>query len=64
MESRQTNESDKRAAREADATNDETLGDIEDAFGSEENTPEDEADVPSPDGAFDDDDELKQADPL
>ena len=54
METKQTDE---LAERESEATNNETLSDIEDAFGSEENTPEDEADVPSPDGAFDEDDD-------
>ena len=59
-----TKQSDGMTERESKATNSETLSDIEDAFGSEENTPEDEADVPSPDGAFDEDDELDEADPL
>ena len=54
METKQTDE---LAERESEATNNETLSDIEDAFGSEENTPEDEADVPSPDGSFDEDDD-------
>lgn len=57
METRQTKRSDELAERESEATDNETLSDIEDAFGSEENTPEDEADVPSPDGSFDDDDD-------
>jgi len=54
METKQTDE---LAERESEATNNETLSDIEDAFGSEENTPEDEADVPRPDGSFDEDDD-------
>ena len=48
--------------REAEATDKQTLEEIEDAFGDEGNTPEDQLDVPSPDGSFDDDEELKQAD--
>jgi hypothetical protein len=45
-----------------EATDNETLEDIEDAFGAEEKTPEDQLNVPSPDGAFDEDKELREAD--
>ena len=48
--------------RDGDATNEETLDDLEEAFGSED-VPGDDNDVPSPDGSFDDDEELEQADP-
>ena len=46
--------------RDAEATDSETLKDIEDAFGTDEKTPEDELNVPSPDGAFDKDEELER----
>jgi hypothetical protein len=49
--------------REAEATDKETLKDLQDAFGSADNTPEDQGDIPSPDGSFDDKEELEQADP-
>ncbi len=46
--------------REAEATEQETLEDLEESFGSSE----EEADyVPSPDGSFDEEDELESADP-
>jgi hypothetical protein len=64
MDSQTPKQNDELAEREADATDKETLDDLEDAFGGEENTPEDQADVPSPDGALDEDKELKQTDPL
>jgi len=48
--------------REAEATDKETLKDLQEAFGSSENTPEDQSDVPSPDGSIDDEEELEQAD--
>jgi len=64
METRQRKHGDELGEREDEATNNETLSDIEDAFGSEENTPEDEEDLPSPDGSFDEDDERTQTDPL
>jgi hypothetical protein len=50
--------------REAEATDKETLKDLQEAFGSSDNTPEDQGDVPRPDGSFDDEEELEQADPL
>jgi hypothetical protein len=49
--------------REAEATEKETLEDLEDSFGGSV-TEEPENDPPSPDGAFDEDDELNQADPM
>jgi hypothetical protein len=57
-------QSDELDERGFEATDDETLDKIEDAFGDEENAPEDQLNVPSPDGSFDADDELEQADPL
>ena len=48
--------------REAEATEEETLSDLEDSFGSSEES--DSGDVPSPDGTFDEDDEVNQADPM
>jgi hypothetical protein len=56
--------SDELAEREAEATDNETLDDIEDAFGDEENAPEDQLNVPSPDGSFDEDDALEEDDPM
>jgi hypothetical protein len=64
MESSKTKPNDELAEREAEATDKETLDDLQDAFGGEDDTPEDQAGVPSPDGSFDEDDELNQADPL
>lgn len=49
--------------RQDDATSKETLKDLEDETSLEaEDT--DESDGPSPDGAFDEADELKDADPI
>jgi hypothetical protein len=45
-----------------DATSKETLKDLEDNEASVSDT-SDDAEMPSPDGAFDDSDELKNADP-
>lgn len=47
--------------RQDDATSKETLEDLEE---SEDSVDTDETDGPSPDGAFDDADELKDADPF
>jgi hypothetical protein len=44
-----------------DATSKETLKDVEE---NEVSRDKDETNVPSPDGAFDDSDELKKADPV
>jgi hypothetical protein len=44
-----------------DATSKETLEDLEE---NEEVTDEDDGDLPSPDGTFDESDELEDADPL
>lgn len=45
-----------------DATSKETLEDLEENEDSTDTSDDDE--LPSPDGAFDDEDELKDADPL
>jgi hypothetical protein len=50
--------------REAEATDEETLTDLEESFGSSTAEESDHGDVPSPDGTFDEDDELNQADPM
>jgi hypothetical protein len=47
--------------REQDATSKETLEDLEE---SEVVSDSDDSDGPSPDGAFDEDDELEKADPI
>jgi hypothetical protein len=44
--------------REAEATDKETLDDLQEAFGDEENTPEDQARVPNPDGIEDQEESL------
>jgi hypothetical protein len=49
--------------RQEEATSKETLKDLEDE-GSLENDETDDSDGPSPDGAFDETDELKDADPV
>ena len=46
-----------------DATSKETLEDMEDNEASVEDE-SDDSDLPSPDGAFDDSDEMKDADPV
>ena len=46
-----------------DATSKETLKDLEENEAGVTNTSEDE-EMPSPDGAFDESDEVKKADPL
>ncbi len=46
-----------------DATSKETLQDLEENEGSVKDT-SDDADMPSPDGAFDDAEEKKDADPV
>ena len=51
------------AERDAEATDSETLKDIEEAFGVDENTPEDQLNVPSPDGSFDEEKELDETEP-
>ena len=51
------------AKREAEATEKETLEDLEDSFGSSEDENEGD-DLTSPDGALDEEDELEKADPM
>jgi hypothetical protein len=46
-----------------DATSKETLKDLDENEATETDT-SDDADLPSPDGAFDDSEELKDADPV
>jgi hypothetical protein len=50
--------------REEEATEKETLKDLEDSFGDSDSEEYDEQNVPSPDGSFDEDDELDQANPI
>jgi hypothetical protein len=64
MENQGTKPGRELSEREAEATDKETLKDLQDAFGSTDNTPEDQSDIPSPDGSFEDEEELEQADPL
>ena len=49
--------------RKEDATSKETVEDLEENEASVSNESDDN-DLPSPDGAFDDSDELKDADPV
>ena len=55
---------DELAEREAEATDKETLKDLEEAFGSSDINQKSEKKVPSPDGSFDEAKELEQADPM
>jgi len=50
--------------REEEATEKETLKDLEESFGSSDTDESDDREVPSPDGSFDEEDELEQADPI
>ena len=50
--------------REEEATEKETLKDLEESFGGSDSDDSDELNVPSPDGTFDEGDELDQADPI
>ena len=64
MESRTPKQNKDLTQREAEATEKETLQDLEDSFGSSDvDETEDDA-VPSPDGSFDEDNEVDQADPM
>ena len=46
--------------REEEATEKETLKDLEESFGGSDSEESDDRKIPSPDGSFDDDDELDQ----
>ena len=48
--------------REEEATEKETLKDLEESFGGSDSEESDDQKVPSPDGSFDEDDELDQTD--
>jgi len=48
--------------RQAEATDKETLKDLEEAFGSSNTEKEDDGNVPSPDGALDEESELQESD--
>ena len=50
--------------REEEATEKETLKDLEESFGSSDSEESDDRNVPSPDGSFDEGDELDQSDPM
>jgi len=50
--------------REEEATEKETLKDLEESFGGSDTDESDDREVPSPDGSFDEEDELEQADPI
>ena len=64
METRTPKQNKDLTQREAEATEKETLQDLEDSFGSSDvDETEDDA-VPSPDGSFDEHSEVEQADPM
>jgi hypothetical protein len=64
MESQTPKQNKDLTQREAEATEKETLQDLEDSFGSSDvDETEDDA-VPRPDGSFDDDNDVEQADPM
>jgi len=63
MEKKEPKQHKELAEREAEATEKETLDDLEDSFGGSESQEDNTGDVPSPDGSFDQRDELKEADP-
>jgi len=50
--------------REEEATEKETLKDLEESFGGSDTDESDDREAPSPDGSFDEEDELEQADPI
>jgi hypothetical protein len=50
--------------REEDATEKETLKDLEESFGSSDSEESDERNVPSPDGSVDRRNEQDQSDPM
>jgi len=57
---RAANRTDPLREREEEATEKETLKDLEESFGSSDSEESDDRNVPSPDGSFDEDDELDQ----
>ena len=64
MEKRTPQANDNLREREAEATEKETLKDLEDSFGGSSTEESENEEMPSPDGSFDEDDELTQADPM
>ena len=64
MEKRTTQANDKLREREAEATEKETLEDLEESFGGSSKEELENEELPSTDGSFDEDDELNQADPM
>jgi hypothetical protein len=64
MEGRAPKQNSELAEREEEATDKETLKDLEESFGSSDTTETDNKNVPSPDGSFDEGKELGQPDPM
>ena len=64
METRTPKQNKDLTQREAEATEKETLQDLEDSFGSSDVEEAEDDAVPSPDGSFDEDSEVEQADPI
>jgi hypothetical protein len=50
--------------REEEATEKETLKDLEESFGGSDSEESDDRKVPSPDGSFDEGNEVEEADPM
>ena len=63
MENNEQKQNKELAEREAEATEKETLDDLQDSFGGSESQEDNTGSLPSPDGAFDEEDELKEVDP-
>jgi hypothetical protein len=64
MENRAPKQNSELTEREEEATDKETLKDLEESFGSSDTKESDNKNVPSPDGSFDEGKELEQADPI
>ena len=63
MEKRSPQVNENLREREEEATEQETLKDLEESFGGSTEEPGDD-DLPSPDGSFDEDDGLEHSDPM
>ena len=63
MERRTPQPDDNLRERDEEATEKETLQDLEDSFGGSTEKPDDD-DLPSPDGSFDEDRKLEHSDPM
>ena len=64
MQNRTPKKQNDLAERAAEATEKETVKDLEQSFGSADADETDNQSVPSPDGSFDEGNELEPADPM